>query len=168
MIRDQEWMRTYLRYDPHTGIFRWRIKRRGRPHGWMPAGTRAGSIWSTGYRMICIEGKRYTASRLAALWMTGRWPIHQMDHKNRKRSDDRWSNLREATPHQNQGNSFNSNNRLGLKGVCWEADRQKYKAYIEEDGRTINLGRFNTAAEAQAAYAAAARKQFGEFARTSA
>jgi hypothetical protein len=102
-------------------------------------------------------------------WMTGQWPRYQMDHKNRNRSDDRWSNLRQATRSQNQGNRINSNNSLGLKGVCWEADRRKYKAYIEgKDGRTINLGRFNTAAEAQAAYAAAASKKFGQFARTSA
>jgi hypothetical protein len=60
---------------------------------------------------------------------------------------------------------MNSNNRLGLKGVCFEQDRNRYKAYIEMNGKTINLGRFATAEDAQAAYADAARKYFGKFAR---
>jgi hypothetical protein len=52
-----------------------------------------------------------------------------------------------------------------MKGVCYEKSRHKYKAYIEFGGRSINLGRFDTAEEAQAAYKAAARTYFGEFAR---
>jgi hypothetical protein len=122
-------------------------------------------VYSTGYRVICINGRRFKAARLAVLVMTGRWPRHQVDHKNRNRSDDRWSNLREATPSENQGNKINSNNRLGIKGVCWEADRGKYKASIDVSDRTVNLGRFDKASEAQLAYAAAAKKHFGRFAR---
>jgi hypothetical protein len=167
-MSDQEWLRTWLQYNPRTGIFTWRVKRKGRPYGYILPGTRAGSIYSTGYRVITIEGKRYPTARLAVLWMTGKWPLYQMDHINRDRSDDRWSNLREARPFQNQGNKINSNNRLGLKGVCYESDRQKYKAYIEINGKSVNLGRFDTVEEAQAAYEAAAKVYFGNFARTSA
>jgi hypothetical protein len=36
--------------------------------------------------------------------MTGEWPIDQVDHINRIRDDDRWINLREATPQQNRNN----------------------------------------------------------------
>lgn len=160
-------IRRLLSYDPETGIFTWKVKRRGRPYGWMPAGTVAGSIYSDGYRLITINGERYKASRLAFVLMYGRWPREEVDHRNGIRDDDRWSNLRRATRVQNQGNRIpQSNNRLGLKGVCYEADRKKYKAYIEMNGRSVNLGRFDTAKEAQAAYAAAAEKYFGEFART--
>jgi len=161
-------IRRLLNYNLSTGIFTWRIKRRGRPHGWKRAGTRAGAIWAAnGYRHICIDGVSYRCARLAFLWMNGEWPRWVMDHKNRDRADDRWRNLREATPSQSQANRINSNNVLGMKGVCYEADRRKYKAYIEFAGRSINLGRFDTAKEAQAAYAAAAKKYFGEFARLS-
>lgn len=159
-------LRRLLNYDPRTGLFKWRVERRGRPHGRIPPGTIAGSIWADGYRHICIDYVAYPAARLAFLWMTGRWPRLGMDHKNRNRADDRWRNLREATWSQNQMNKINSNNALGLKGVCWEWDRDKYKAYIEVNGRSMHLGRFETAEEAQAAYAVAARKHFGEFART--
>ncbi len=155
-----------LAYDPVTGIFTWKVQRRGRPYGHMPVGTVAGSIYSSGYRMITIYGERYVASRLAFALMTGRWPDCEIDHENLIRDDDRWDNLREATLSQNRANrGVNSNNKLGIKGVCFEADRNKYKATIEVNGRSINLGRFKTAAEARAAYFVAAEKYFGEFAR---
>lgn len=159
-------LRELLDYDPRTGVFTWRIKRRGRPYGHIPAGTRAGSLWATGYRIICIDGKSYRAGRLAFLWMTGKWPPNLVDHINLDRSDDRWCNLRKATRTQNGANRpVHTNNALGMKGVCYEASRKKYKAYIMVCGRTMNLGRFNTAEEAQAAYTIAADKYFGEFAR---
>jgi hypothetical protein len=166
MTKSWQWLHTHLNYDPATGVFTWKTARRGRPYGHIPAGTRAGSVWDDGYRRICIEGRSYRASRLAVLFMTGEWPPYQVDHKNRERSDDRWSNLRLAMPFQNQGNRpVNPNNSLGIKGVCYEPGRKKYKAYIQVAGRTVNLGRFDTAEEAKAAYDAAAKKYFGEFAR---
>jgi hypothetical protein len=160
-------LRKLLDYEPATGLFRWRVKRRGRPYGWMPVGTVAGSIWPTGYRIICINYVRYKAARLAFLWMTGRWPSAFVDHINRDESDDRWENLRPVSISQNAANSWRgTTNALGLKGVCYEADRNKYKAYIEFGGRSIHLGRFKTAEEASVAYAAAAKKYFGAYART--
>jgi hypothetical protein len=160
-------VRALLDYNPNTGVFTWRVKRRGYPQGWKMPGTVAGSVYADGYRHIMINGVSYIASRLAFLWMKGRWPPFRMDHKNRKRSDDRWRNLRPATDMQNQGNKINSNNALGLKGVCYEQDRDKYKAYIEMGGRSVNLGRFDTAEAAHAVYVAAARKYFGRrFARS--
>jgi hypothetical protein len=154
-----------LDYDSATGVFKWRITRPGLG-GRILAGTVAGSVWADGYRRICIHGKSYRAGRLAFLFMTGVWPPEWVDHENRNRSDDRWGNLRSATPKQNQGNRpRQASNALGLKGVCYEARRNKYKAYIQMNGRTVNLGRFATATEAQAAYAAAAEKYFGQFAR---
>jgi hypothetical protein len=154
-----------LAYDPVTGIFTWRVERRGRPYGHMPIGTVAGSIYNDGYRVITIDGERYKASRLAFALMMGRWSELEIDHKNRVRDDDRWENLREATMAQNSANREPRNtNKLGIKGVCFEASRNKYKATIEVNGRSINLGRFKTAAEARAAYLTAVRRYFGEFA----
>jgi hypothetical protein len=144
-------LRKLINYDPDTGRFTWRIKRKGRPYGWMPPGTEAGTIVN-GYQRITVDGLAYPAARLAFLWMTGQWPRWEMDHKNRIRSDDRWCNIREATPSQNQANRVVfPNNALGLKGVCYEANRGKYKAYITIGGRTLNLGRYATLEEARAA-----------------
>jgi hypothetical protein len=154
-----------IAYDPVTGIFTWKVERRGRPYGHMPIGTVAGSIYADGYRVITIDGERYNASRLAFALMMGRWPENEIDHDNRIRDDDRWDNLRDATMSQNSANrDANSNNKLGIKGVCFEAARNRYKATIEVGGRSINLGRFKTAAEARAAYLTAAQRYFGEFA----
>lgn len=158
-------LREVLDYDPLTGEFSWRDRLGSGGHN-RQKDRDAGSVRADGYRYIFIDYVAYVAARLAFFWMMGRWPRGQMDHKNRDRSDDRWSNLREATPTQNQGNKINRNNALGLKGVCWEASRHKFKAYIEVAGRSVNLGRFDTAEEAQAAYAEAAQKYFGKFART--
>ena len=159
-------LRAVLDYDPATGVFTWRVRQGPSGHNRVPEGEPAGSVWADGYRRIKIDYAAYPASRLAFLYMEGRWPVAQIDHINRDRSDDRWCNLREATRHQNQGNRYNKNNALGLKGVCFEKDRGKFKAYIDMNGKTVNLGRFDTAEEAQAAYAAAAEKYFGQFARS--
>ena len=55
----------------------------------------AGSVHSTGYVRIGIDGRKYTSHRLAWLYVHGVWPSDQIDHINRNRSDNRIANLRE-------------------------------------------------------------------------
>ena len=57
-----------------------------------------------GYRKITIDGKVYSAARLAWFYKTGRWPDPEIDHINRIRDDNRWENLREATRADNLAN----------------------------------------------------------------
>jgi hypothetical protein len=85
-----ERLRKRLRYDAETGLFTRRVGS-GHAH----AGDMAGSVHSTGYVRICIDGGRYTAHRLAWLYVHGVWPSGQIDHINRNRSDNRIANLRE-------------------------------------------------------------------------
>jgi len=80
-------------YDPMTGYFTRRYDR-----GHFKKGTRIGGINCQGYEKIYFEGRQHSTSRLAWLYMTGEWPEFEIDHKNRNPSDNRWSNLREATP----------------------------------------------------------------------
>jgi hypothetical protein len=161
-----ERLREVLAYDPLTGEFTWRVTRPSRSGRTGSAGTKAGSKDRDGYWMIRIDGALYRSARLAVLWMTGRWPMTRtVDHRDLDKSNDRWSNLRAATFTQN-----NSNNRgwgeVPFKGVHLNKKRGKFVASITVNKRPRFLGHFDTPEAAHARYCAAAREQFGEFART--
>ena len=157
-ILTAEGLRELVNYDPQTGLFTWRVKRKG---------CRVGDVIGTpkeGYISIGIDYHRYYAHRLAWLYMTGEWPTSQIDHRNLNRADTRWDNLRQATNQQNQANQFaQSNNKLGVKGVSKLG--KKYRAVLHCQGKPKYLGLFDTTQEASDAYIAAARHLFGEFAR---
>jgi hypothetical protein len=160
-------LRKLLDYDPKTGHLTWRDRNKRVGRGGMTrAGRIAGCINGSGKRCIGISGKIYLASRLAFFWMTSRWPRAQMDHINSNRGDNRWSNLREATSHQNNANrQIRKKKRVPFKGVRWHKINGNYQAQITVKGRYIHLGVFETPEEAHTAYRAAARKHFGRFAR---
>lgn len=42
----------------------------------------------------------------------------------------------------------NRNNKIGVRGVCFDKNRKKYMSYIEFNGKKQFLGRFNTLEEA--------------------
>jgi hypothetical protein len=89
----------------------------------------------------------------------------QVDHRDGNGLNNTRSNLRKATPSQNLANrGLQSNNRSGFKGVSYCRTRHKWLANIKHNGRSINLGRFNTKRAAAKAYDKAARSIFGEFA----
>jgi hypothetical protein len=85
-----ERLRERLHYDAETGVFTRRVGS-GHAH----AGDMAGSVHSTGYVRIGIDGGKYTAHCLAWLYVHGVWPSDQIDHINRNRSDNRIANLRQ-------------------------------------------------------------------------
>lgn len=90
----------------------------------------------------------------------------QVDHINGDRLDNRRSNLRLANQQQNSANMRRrANNKVGVKGVVWDKARRKWAAFIKVNYKSIGLGRFDTKAEAANAYAVAAKKHFGTFAR---
>ena len=145
-----------LDYNPLTGIFTWRVKVNSRAK----AGAVAGSQ-SRGYWVIRVAGKLHGAHRLAWFFVYGEWP-KQIDHINGIQSDNRIANLRLATNAQNAQNS-RCRNRAGFKGVS--PKKGKWRATIKHDGRSIQIGTFASPEEAHAAYVAASRRLFGEFAR---
>mgnify|MGYP005821022313 CR=1 FL=1 len=166
-----ERLKRLLSYDPESGQFTW-LAREVRNHFDRIWNTRyAGTIPnyrnSYGYILISIDGRRHFAHRLAWLYMTGAWPKDDIDHINLQRDDNRWCNLREATRSENKANtSLSAANKSGIKGVHWHRKYQKWHANIKVRGKAFFLGSFSTAEEAREAYEAAARKHFGEFART--
>ncbi len=109
-----------------------------------------------------IKGKMIQLSRLIGQRM-GFDPAKLVDHKDLNKLNNCRSNLREATDCQNKANSFvRKCNPTGLKGAYLV--NGKYLSAIGVNGKTIHLGTFKTAEEANAAYGRAAVKYFGEFA----
>jgi hypothetical protein len=157
-----ERLRELLIFVPETGLFYWKVDRPP-----VRAGVVAGGLNGRGYIQICIDKHLYLAHRLAWLYMTGEWPPADIDHENLNRSDNRWTNLRDATRSQNGANQgIRSDNTSGFKGVFWCTTRKRWLATLNIDGKQKTLGRFDTPEAAADAYAAAARKHFGEFSRT--
>jgi hypothetical protein len=126
----------------------------------------AGFILSSGYRYVCVAGKLYLAHRVCWYLKTGKWPDHDIDHKDQDKANNRWKNLRRATDSQNQANRKTpKNNTSGYKGVSWHTHYGKYVASIEVRGKAIWLGSHDSKELAAAAYLVAAKKYFGKFAR---
>lgn len=89
-------------------------------------------------------------------------PTQFVDHINGNRLDNRRANLRMATMKQNSANSA-PKGRIPYSGVSQRGG--KFSAIIYPDGDSIYLGVFHSADAAAAAYNAAARVIFSEFAR---
>lgn len=152
-----------LHYEPETGNFTWLITRQR-----CKAGSLAGCIRKTHigrpYLRITIDGLYYAAHRLAWFYMTGNWPVVQIDHWDNNSLNNRWGNLREATSAQNaQNRPCKANSTSGLKGIFPQGN--KWRARIMVNGCRINLGIFNDKQEAHFAYANAASLLHGAFAR---
>lgn len=154
--------RALLSYNPATGEFRWR---RAMAMNRIPAGSVAGHISLAGYRVINVDGVLYYAQRLAWLMQTGCFPASDMDHRNGRRDDNRWSNLRMATRSQNCANSKRrKDNSTGEKGVALIRGT-RWRATIRKDRKRHHLGYFDTKEKAAAAYREAAVSLFGQHAR---
>jgi HNH endonuclease/AP2 domain len=130
------------------------------------AGKLAGYNRKDGYLSIGIDCCEYLGHRLAWLWMTGKWPECEVDHRNTNPANNSWHNLRKATVPENRSNQkISSSNSSGFKGVCFNKLRGKWMAYIDHRKRRIHLGYYNTAEVAAEAYNAASKKYHKEFGR---
>jgi hypothetical protein len=90
----------------------------------------------------------------------------EVDHIDNNSLNNTRSNLRLATKSQNSASTrrFDTNGEVKKsRGVGFY--RGKWTASIKVNGKSIYLGRFITEEAAKAAYDAAARQHFGEFAR---
>lgn len=156
MTRDQ--LRELMTYHPETGEFTWNVSLNSRTK----PGKVAGFIRKK-YRVIGIDGKLYRAHRLAWLWMTGTWPAEQLDHRDRDGSNNKWSNLREATGVQNMANrAARRDNVLGVKGV-YRRKNGAFYARLQIDKKRLSLGCFRSKEDAERAYLIAAKTHCGDF-----
>lgn len=89
----------------------------------------------------------------------------QVDHINQDKLDNRKSNLRPCNHSQNGANSsLRKLNTTGYKGVVWDGSRNKYRAQITFNNKSMCIGRFETAIEAAKAYNRKAKEFWGEYA----
>lgn len=117
-------------YNRETGVIV--RKSNGKPFG---------SVNNKGYLVGKVAGFTISAHRLAFALVAMRWPVG-VDHVNRVKTDNRWSNLREATVAENQANVTPS------KGGVRVERSGRYTARF----RGAHLGTFDTRKQAEAAY----------------
>ena len=166
-------IREALSYDLETGLLTWKNRplfhfqdsRAMKIWNTRYAGKKAGKLLKSGYIQLRIDRLSYRSHHIA--WVLCGQTLSdnlEIDHKNRIRNDNRFSNLRECTRSQNNCNSrTRSTNRLGIKGVHFEKHTGKFRAEIALNHKSKHLGRFLTAEEAHAAYCAAADEIHGTF-----
>ena len=89
-------------YHPDTGKLTWKVARQK-----IQQGSEAGNVDSIdGYIRTRIDGDLYYNHVLVWMYCTGKKvsPEIELDHINRKRTDNRYENLRKVTKSQNQKN----------------------------------------------------------------
>lgn len=120
---------------------------------------------ANGYARSFVDGKNIYMQRL----IMGSPPQgHVTDHINRNRLDNRRENLRWVSYAQNSHNhKLSASNTTGYIGVSWHKRKNKFTASIKVNGKTINLGAFDTALEAARCRDAAAIEYHGDFAAIS-
>jgi hypothetical protein len=159
-VLTQKTLKEFLRYNPDTGLFTWRVS-------WyeVNSGDVAGNLqWKQGkpYVEINLKGKRYAAHRLAWFYVYGQWPKESIDHIDRDGTNNRLSNLIEADESMQRLNAnLRSNNTSGHVGVHWWVTRGKWQAYIMWKYKRLHLGNFDNLEDAVAARKAAEVKLLG-------
>lgn len=94
-----------------------------------------GSYDKDGYLILKFKGKQYKAHRLAWLHYYGSFPVGIIDHKNRVRTDNRISNLRDTTQLVNVRNTgFKPNKNTGVIGVYFDKTKGLKKNYATRIG----------------------------------
>lgn len=147
-------VRELLHYDEKTGVFTWKVKKGGRA----VAGQRAGARDHYGYIVIRLDGVLYKAHRLAWLYESGSWPVKNLDHINRDKSDNRLKNLRLAGQSLNMHNAKRTPTKSGVVGVVWDSCRKKWVARVKINYATVFLGRFDKKEDAIKARKSAHKK----------
>jgi len=138
-------------YDPITGEFRFN------KHPYKAyEGRLCGSVGQKGYATVKYKGETYKVHRLIWMMMTGDDPGElTIDHDDRNKVNNIWTNLRLANCSQQQANK----EARGIQETPWG-----FTVRIMADGVRRTIGTFKTEAEALQTYQLKCKELRGEFA----
>ena len=162
-LPEQILLQKLLRYNPETGELLWNRRSvddftptPSRTREWQQkwwnkrfADSAVGSISDEMYLCARVFGRTYKVHRLIWKLVHGVDPDF-VDHINGNRADNRLCNLRDVT----RGGNAKNRSTVGDKGdgdVGVSPRNSKWRARISDSGRLIQLGTFDTKAEALAA-----------------
>jgi len=143
----QSRLKELLQYSPSTGLFTWKMSRRGRAKSGSVAGTKTKA--SNPYLLISIDSKQYYAHRLAWIYMYGEAPLRRLTHLDGDHSNNRIANLTLLT---NPGIERSILPRIESISVQVEY----YEAFIVVDRIKYSLGYFSSKKKATEAWLKAA------------
>lgn len=155
----------YFRYESRTGklfhrrrpLSEFRLAAWGRHWNKRWSGKEAGSFTDFGHLTVRLFGKAYKVHRVIWKMVRGTEPPSMLDHRDRKPSSNKDSNLRAASYAQN---TINRNKQAGLK----QTRNGNWEARIHKDKKYIYLGTFKSKLKAAAVRRQAAVELYGEFA----
>jgi hypothetical protein len=127
------------------------------------------SINAHGYYKLTLykDGDVYTKNihkLVAEAFIANPYNKQFVDHINNNKLDNKVRNLRYVTNQENQMNSkLSSKNTSNYKGVLFDKQINKYKAYITINGKRKHLGCFDKIGDAVNARVKKAEELFGEY-----
>ena len=147
-LPSQERLHELFNYDPKTG----ELTRKIQTARSTKVGERAGSLDTSGYRNVRTGEGQYREHRIIWRLVTGEDPCAlTVDHINRIKDDNRWENLRLASPMQQACNQdTRSNNTSGITGVHWVESRGRWEVSARKQYQGRHLGSFATLLDAAA------------------
>ena len=152
--QEYELIKSTTRYNPEDGTFE-RLYLRSNQWQKLKSKPRNDGYICIGY-IFDNKYKWFMSHRVAYLLMTGELDFIGIDHINGNGADNRWSNLRTATPAQNMGN------RREI-GVCWRNEIKAWRVRLSINGKRKHFGYYKDKEEAIAAYRKAHAEQHKEF-----
>jgi hypothetical protein len=141
-------VRDMFRYDPATGNLWFRHQEiPGAPDNWRSLATNPGR---NGYATVNFYGMTIYAAQLVWLLHHDRWPNGRLKRRDGDTLNDRIENLYEPRSEVRAVQTGPRTRKNASRGVA-RCGPDHWQAYVRVGGRQINLGRFNTEAEAQKA-----------------
>jgi hypothetical protein len=129
-------------------------------------GKRAGCKSTSSYGSVMVDKKSYCIHKVIFCMHHGYIP-EQVDHIDRNRSNHKIENLRPATNGLNSMNKVvQSNNKLGIKNVCWNNTHRKWLVQVNAFGKRVVSKMFDNLELAELVALEARNKYHGEFARS--